>query len=132
MSRKRGVRVIKKKGKKQQTNSLNPKFLTCFRISRNCLILFIGVSRFVIDIFDELFVIEVELLDVSIVDDGIDVFDIPGVLSRKRRLLGGKVVISLFIFDCLILIVELFVLLPSPMPVLDEHELTPSIGFIVV
>jgi hypothetical protein len=73
---------------------------------------------------DELSVIEVEfeLLDAS----GIDVL---AFLSRNRRLFGGNESISVVGFVCLMFVVELLVLLPSPAPVL-EHELTSSFGLV--
>lgn len=103
------------------------KNFTCCRISRNCLILFVGISR--ADIFSagelSAFDVEFELFDASFVIEGIDVFDIPAFRSRNRRLLGGNVSISEVIFDGLLLVIELLVLLASPAPVL-EHELASS------
>jgi hypothetical protein len=75
--------------------------------------------------------VEFELVDASVINDGIDVDAIPVFLSRNRRLLGGNDSRSVFGLDCLLFIVELLVLLPSPAPVL-EHELTSSLGFVVV
>jgi hypothetical protein len=101
--------------------------LTCCRISRNCFILLRGISRVVICSIDELS----ELVDGSVVNGGRNVFVNPTFLSRNRRLLGGKESISAVVFDCLVFIVELLVLLPSPAPVL-EHELASSFGLVVV
>ena len=113
--------------------SYSVRILTCCRISRNCLILLVGISREVIVSTDVLSGIEAEfeLFDTSVVNDGTDTFVIPAFLSRNRCLLGGNESISAIEFDCLTFIVELLVLLPSPAPAL-EHELTSSFGFVAV
>ena len=85
------------------------------------------MSRAVADSVDELSVIVVEFVDVSVVADGIVAVGIPTFLSRNRRLFGGNVSMSVVGFECFGFVVELLVLLSSPAPVL-EHELASSLA----